>query len=954
MLYQIEITMKKGLLDPLAEAIASDIKDLGITSVQSVKVVQIFLIESRFSTATAERLASELLSDPVINDFTVNKPVLDEVSGKPHIVQVVKKPGVMDTVEESLNKGIKDAGISAKRVKTARKYLFYGKITQEDAETVANKILANNVIEEIICNSQPLAIPPEPADYKLKITKIDLVSASNEELLRLSKEGQLSLSLEEMHAVRDYFVKLGRKPTDCELETIAQTWSEHCIHKTFRGKIDYNGKVIDNLLKNTIMRATKELNKPWCVSVFKDNAGVIEFDEKNNVCFKVETHNHPSAIEPYGGAGTGIGGVIRDPLGTGLGAFPVANTDVFCFGPPDYPHEKLPKGTLHPKRVMKGVISGVRDYGNRMGIPTINGAVLFDERYVGNPLVYCGTVGVLPKNRSYKKPKKGDLVILVGGRTGRDGIHGVTFASVELTDESERVSSGAVQIGNAIEEKKTLDTLMQAREKKLYSAITDCGGGGLSSAVGEMGKDLGVVVDLDKVPLKYRGLSYTEIWISEAQERMIISVPPENKKAILDIFASEDVNATVIGKFTGDKLLTLKYRGKTVANIDMKFLHDGMLQLVRKAVWTEPHISEPEIKQKENYGNDLKKILSSYNIASKEWVIRQYDHEVQGASVIKPLVGAANDGPSDAAVIAPVLGSKKGIVISNGINPKYSDIDPYWMAASAIEEALRNLIAVGGTLNEVALLDNYSWGRTDKPDRLGALVRASEACYYFSKAFGAPFVSGKDSLNNEYQVGDKTICIPHTLLISALGVIDDVTKCITMDIKQKGNTVYIVGTTKNELGGSHYYSIHGFVGRNVPEVDAKSAIKILKKLSNSIQKGLVRSCHDLSEGGFAVAMAEMAFSGEVGVKLDLNRVPFTGNGKRDDVLLFSESNSRFLVEVEPNKTEKFEKILTGVQFAKIGETNDSDKLEISGLSGKTIICEKLNTLKKAWQIPLQW
>lgn len=739
MLYQIEIAMRSELIDPVASAIASDLKDLGISSVQSVKVVQIYLIESRFSEATAERVAAELLADPVINIFSVNRTVLDEKSGNPGIVQIVKKPGVMDTVEESLHKGIRDMGLAAKRVKTARKFLFYGNVTQEKTETIANKILANGVIEEIIYGAQPLSIPPEPPDYRLKVISLDLEGASDEELLRLSKEGQLSLNIQEMHAIRDYFRKLGRKPTDCELETIAQTWSEHCVHKTFRGKTDYNGKVIDNLLKNTIMRATKELNKSWCVSVFKDNAGIIEFDDKYNVCFKVETHDHPSAIEPYGGAGTGIGGVIRDPLGTGLGAFPIANTDIFCFGPPDYPYEKLPKGTLHPKRVMKGVVAGVRDYGNRMGIPTINGAVLFDERYVGNPLVYCGTVGIIPRNRSKKRPRKGDLVVLVGGRTGRDGIHGVTFASVELTDKSEKVSSGAVQIGHAIQEKRVLDTLIQARDKRLYNAITDCGGGGLSSAVGEMGKDLGVLVNLEKVPLKYHGLSYTEIWISEAQERMIISVPPKNRKAILALFAAEDVEATVIGKFTGDKFLTLKYEGKTVTKIDMKFLHEGMPRPVRKALWSEPQLSEPEIPQKDDYTADLKKILSSYNIASKEWIVRQYDHEVQGTSVIKPLVGIHCDGPGDASVIAPVLGSRKGLIISNGINPKYSDIDPYWMAASAIDEALRNLIAVGGSLNRVALLDNFSWGRTGKPDRLGALVRAAQACYDFAKGFRTPF-----------------------------------------------------------------------------------------------------------------------------------------------------------------------------------------------------------------------
>ena len=502
---------------------------------------------------------------------------------------------------------------------------------------------------------------------------------------------------------------------------------------------------------------------------------MIDFDGRYALCFKVETHNHPSAIEPYGGASTGLGGVIRDPLGTGLGAKPIANTDVFCFAPPDFPHDKLPPGVLHPRRILKGVRAGVADYGNRMGIPTLNGAILFDERYLANPIVMCGTIGLMPKEAAQTgRQQRGDLIVLVGGRTGRDGIHGVTFASGLLTGESEAVSASSVQIGNAITEKKMVDVLLRAREQGLYRRITDCGGGGLSSAVGEMAAETGARVYLEKVPLKYSGLSYTEIWLSEAQERMVLAVPPDSAEALISLFSSEDVEATVIGEFTGDRRLKLFYQGNLVGDLDMEFLHNGLPQLEREAVWTPPQYPEPEFAQPPDLGDDLKKILGSWNVCSKEWVIRQYDHEVQGGSILKPLVGANNDGPGDGAILRPVLDSEMGVIISNGINPKYGDIDPYWMAASAVDEALRQVIAVGGSLERVALLDNFSWGNPEKPDRLGGLVRAAQGCYDIALAYGTPFISGKDSLYNEYETDKESICIPPTLLISAMAVMENV------------------------------------------------------------------------------------------------------------------------------------------------------------------------------------
>ncbi|MGR3301099.1 MAG: phosphoribosylformylglycinamidine synthase subunit PurL [Candidatus Scalindua sp.] len=964
---RIEVFTKADFTDAIGNEVASEIANIGITSVDEIRTVQVYLIDGDLSKDEIKRICSELLIDGLTQDYVC----INGSSGQPadnirfgqkwgkdnavYTIEVARKRGVMDPVESTVVKGISDLGMSVKSVKTAKRFLVAGSLSIEQVETIADKVLANKIIEDVFINKDNLFYEDknEAIEYVFHRSTLEILNADDEQLLSISQSGQLYLSLQEMKAVQKYFTTLGRNPTDVELETIAQTWSEHCMHKTFRGMIDYDGELIDNLLANTIMKATSELNKPWCVSVFKDNAGIVEFDENYNICFKVETHNHPSAIEPYGGANTGIGGVIRDTLGTGLGAKPILNTDVFCFGPLDIRQEMIPEGVLHPKRIFKGVVGGVRDYGNRMGIPTANGAIFFDERYTSNPIVYCGNVGLISKDKCEKRSYEGDLILLVGGRTGRDGIHGATFSSVELTHQSEVVSGGAVQIGDPIMEKKVTDALLMARDLGLYDNITDCGAGGLSSAVGEMGEELGAVVDLEKVPLKYDGLSYSEIWISEAQERMVLSVPPENMEKIREVFQREDVEATFIGEFTGDKRLRLRYKGEDVADIEMNFLHDGLPRIVRKAIWRSPSHEEPDIKEKTDYGEDLKKVLSSWNVCSKEWVIRQYDHEVQGGSVLKPMQGVDNDGPGDACIIRPVLSSGKGIIVSNGMNPKYGDIDPYHMAASAIDEALRQIVSVGGNLERVALLDNFSWGNTDKPECLGGLVRAANGCYDTAIYYETPFISGKDSLNNEFKTGDKTISIPPTLLISAMCVMPDVTRAISMDVKSPDNLIYILGMTKNELGGSHYYYIHGFKGNSVPKVDREVGKKTMDLLSNATGKGLVRSCHDCSEGGLAVAAAEMSFAGGYGMELDLYRVPVEHGISRDDIILFSESNSRFIVEVQPEKQKEFEETISGIPYGCIGKVLDNDVFTILSQDGKNVISEKISDLKEAWQATLR-
>ena len=776
-----------------------------------------------------------------------------------------------------------------------------------------------------------------------ELTEIDLLDANEKQLLQVSRELGIGLNLREMRSIQRYFSSRRRNPTDVELQTIGQTWSEHCYHKTFKGDIvSPDGKlIVASMFKEYIAKATKELNPPWCVSVFEDNAGIVEFEDGYAIAVKVETHNHPSAIEPFGGAATGTGGVIRDILG--VWANPIACTDVLCFGPLDYDYSRLPEGTKHPKYLFRGVVAGIGHYGNNMGIPTVDGAVYLDEGYVGNVVVYCGCVGILPMKEFTKDTKPGDIAVLAGGKTGRDGIHGVTFASAELTKESERVSRPAVQIANPIEEEKLKRVITEIRRRRLGSAITDLGGGGLSCAVGEMANrsNCGVHIELERVPLKYLGMAPWEIYVSESQERMLLSVREENLERVLDVFESEGVEATPVGVFTEGNAVKVDYRGYTVADLDLHFLF-GPPKARRVAEWKEPDHVEPNFAEPSDLTQDLLKALSSPNVASKESVIRTYDHEVKGNTVLKPLQGK-HAGPNDAAVIKPLNDSWRGIVISCGMNPNYGKIDPYWMAASAIDEAIRNNVSVGG--RRISLLDNFTWGSPEKPDRLAGLVRACRACYDFAKDFQTPFISGKDSLYNESPLGPVT----PTLLITAIGIIPDIRKTVSADVKRPGNLIYLAGKTYPELGGSEYYKLKGFVGKAVPHVKPIQAREIMKAITTAIDSGCVESCHDLSEGGLAVAAAEMALSGGYGIELDLRNVSRAKNVRRNDYILFSESNSRFLVEVSERHREDFEELMRGNAYSRIGGVGKEEHLSVYGLNERRVVYASLVELREAWK-----
>ena len=851
MIYRIDVWTKDQ--DAATSPVVRRARDAGVP-VDAVSETRVFFLDAADDrTAEVGRIADRVLVDPVTETQRLITARYDD--GGRSRIEVHPKPGVMDPVAASTQMALVEAGLPVRQVRTGRAYVFDRRLTDAERDTLATRVLANPVVEAVSFETELPTQFPAGTKRSFEIRQVPLRDLSDDALRTLSRQGHLFLSLTEMKAVQAYFADAGREPTDIELETVAQTWSEHCVHKTLKSRVhvaDEHGNPLreyGNLIKETIFASTQELMRRrddgFCLSVFKDNAGVIAFDDTDAVCFKVETHNRPSAIEPYGGAATGIGGCIRDVLGTGLAAKPVANTNVFCVAPPDRT-AALPPGVIHPKRVLQQVVAGVRDYGNRMGIPTVNGAVYFDENYVGNPLVFAGCVGLIPRDKITKQVNAGDAIVVMGGRTGRDGIHGATFSSAELTGTHATEFGHAVQIGNAIEQKRMMDVLLQARDAGLYSALTDCGAGGLSSAIGEMGADVGAFVTLEKVPLKYDGLRYDEIWISEAQERMVLSVPPEQVDALLKLSAGENVEATVIGHFgTDDAELVLTYDGHEVGRVAMAFLHDGIPMPTRRAVVPTHAAVRVPSSRTVPFDKRLLASLAHPNVASKHWIVRQYDHEVQGGSVVKPLVGPEQIGPSDAAVLRPKPSGMAGVVLSCGLAPAVAD--PYRMAIAAIDEAVRNAVCVGADLDKLAILDNFCWPGTDDEMAMGQLVRTCEACRDAALAYGVPFISGKDSLHNQFTDREtgRVIKIPPTLLVSAIGVIDDVGRCVTMDFKSKNARVVLM--------------------QAVDPDDLLCLATFQRAVSTLVRGRHFAAVHDVSDGGYATAAAEMCIASGLGL-----------------------------------------------------------------------------------------
>ena len=994
MAHRIEIALRDGIRDPRGERIRREIEHFLRLPVNEIRTIDVYTVDASLTDYELRTAASEPFCDQVIQAWSIDAPAARDFD---YLVEVGFRPGVTDNVGRTAREAIQyitGRDFSAgEAVYTSVQYLLKGALTRQQVDQIATELLCNTLIQRYSVYSVdefaalggvPVFIPKVTGETRAEVREIDL-EVSDEELLRISKAGVLALTLDEMKIIQSHYrdpevreerrqVGLGAKPTDVELECLAQTWSEHCKHKIFAGTVQYEDdkgsrQEIRSLFKSFIQRTTKDVREKlgendFCLSVFKDNAGVIRWNRDWSLVFKVETHNSPSALDPYGGALTGIVGVNRDPFGTGKGAKLIFNTDVFCFADPFF-DKPLPSRLLHPRRIYEGVVEGVEHGGNKSGIPTVNGSLVFDERFCGKPLVFCGTAGIMPATingePSHEKTiEPGDLIVMTGGRIGKDGIHGATFSSEELNENSPVT---AVQIGDPITQKRMFDFLIRARDKGLYRFITDNGAGGLSSSIGEMsGECGGCRMDLSKAPLKYPGLNPWEILISEAQERMSLAVPPEKIDEFMSMAVDFGVEATILGDFTDSGYFHILYGDKTVAWLPVSFMHEGLPPMQLPAKWAPPRHGEPALPVKADLTADLLRLLGSLNICSKESVVRRYDHEVQGGSVVKPFTGIANDGPSDAAVVRPLLDSFEGVVVAHGICPRYSDIDTYHMTANAIDEALRNYVAVGGSLDLVAGLDNFCWCdpvQSEKtPDgayKMAQLVRANQALYDVCLAYSMPLISGKDSMKNDFYDGATKISIPPTVLFSVIGKIEDSRKAVTMDVKRPGDLVYLLGETANELGGSEYYALHGEVGDNVPVVNPEKALNRYRALSIAIDRGLVASCHDLSDGGLAVSLAETAFAGGYGIEAALEKVLYIGDEKEktDMVILFSESASRHLVTVRPEQRQKFESTMGSNAVSCIGTVTGDSTLRITGLMGTTVVEAGIDDLKEAWQRPLR-
>ena len=959
--------------------------------IKNISLIDVYTIEKNISLTDFNKIGSTV-SNPVTQQFFVKNDNTNRLTINKKFdwaIEIGFLPGVTDNVAHTVRQIAEDLlnikFINGEDVYSSQIILISGDLDKDEVEEIANG-LYNPLIQQVhIKNRQQFikdcgmdfTVPKVKLTEKPAVTKVNL-EISNENLTKIgklgilnrdgSRRGPLALDLLFIKTIRDYFRKKKRQPTDIEIESLAQTWSEHCKHTIFADPID---EIKDGLFKAFIKKATENIRKKkgkkdFCVSVFSDNSGGIIFDEKYLITHKVETHNSPSALDPFGGAITGIVGVNRDTLGFGLGAKPVANYYGFCLADPSV-DKKLYKGPgftqpmLSSRRIMTGVINGVNTGGNQSGIPTPQGFLNFDERFRGKPLVFVGTIGLIPKKiqgklSHVKKANPGDYVVMLGGRVGKDGIHGATFSS-EAMDSSSPAT--AVQIGDPITQKKLSDVITkEARDMLLYTSITDNGAGGLSCSVSEMAKESnGVIIELEKVPLKYPGLEPWEIWISESQERMTLAIPKEKWKSFKSLMDNREVEATIIGKFTSSGKCLVSYNRKLILDIDMDFLHDGLPTKFLATTYNPIKHDEPNIPQEKNISLTLLSMLSRLNITSFSFISQQFDYVVQANSVLPPLQGRGRIN-SDSSAIRPVLNSKKGLIMSQGLYPSYSDIDTYHMSASSIDTAIRNAVAAGANPDYLAILDNFCWCSANDPERLGTLKRAAKACYDYAVAYGTPFISGKDSMFNDFKGYDEkgkliNISIPPTLLISSIGVIDDINKLVSLDLKRPGDLIYILGETKEELGGSEYFAMQGeklgknYIGNNVPKVDAEKNKGLYDLFFKAVQNNLLASSISIGRGGIGTALAKTSMGGKLGIQVKLKYIP--GNVLRNDYILYSESQGRILVSVDPKNKNKFENSFKKVTFALIGKVTNDQIFEVIGLENKKIINLKVDDLEKSYK-----
>ena len=979
MIHRIEIN--STVLDTRALVRKNKLQNFGFKEkIKEVFLTDVYTIDKNLSDNQLIKVASSL-TNPVFQEANVNKSASPKTFT--WAVEIGFLPGVTDNIANTAKEIIEDLlkikFSQNEGVYTSQLMFLEGSLLLKDIRIIADSLI-NPVIQRVQIkssadfkkdNGMGKPVPKVALEKKTFVDTVNL-NVSDEELVAIGKSGilnkdggrrgPLSLDLTYMKAIQNYFKGHKRNPTDIELESIAQTWSEHCKHTIFHDPIDTIAK---GLFQTFIKAATEKIRKrkgkkDFCVSVFTDNSGAVDFNDNYLVTHKIETHNSPSALDPFGGSITGIVGVNRDAIGFGMGAKPAVNTYGFCFAPPEgdqplYRDAKLTVKKLSAGRIMDGVIEGVNSGGNCSGIPTPQGFIYFDHRYSGKPLVFVGTVGLIPKkiknkNSCDKKARSGDYIVMVGGRVGLDGIHGATFSS-EASNPGSPVT--AVQIGDPITQKKLCDAITkEARDLDLYHSITDNGAGGLSCSVAEMAKESGgCLVFLEKVPLKYPGLASWQIWISESQERMTLAVPPKKWQRFSSLMTSRGVEATIIGRFTDSKKCIVKYQNKKVMDIEMDFLHDGLPPRPMTTTPLSVNLKEPKIPSVKDLTRIYEKMISRLNITGFEFISQQYDHEVQGGSVLKPLQGKGRVN-SSTTVTKPVLTDSKGIILSQGINPAYSDIDTYHMAACAIDTAIRNAVAAGADLDRLALLDNFCWCSSNDPARLWQLKKAVMACFDYGLAFQTPFISGKDSMFNDFSGFDKNgspikISIPPTLLVSAIGIVDDVSKTISIDLKFPDDLIYLIGETNDELGGSEYYALFRAVGKNVPRVNAEKNRFAYKNFYNCVKKGLITSAISVDRGGLGIALAKTAIAGQLGVEISLKKLP--GKADRDDIRLFAESQGRIIVSIAPDKQIIFEKTMNGTVFTKIGKVTGNQAIIIKNSQGKIIVNLDLDKASKAYK-----
>lgn len=988
---RLEIALKDHLFDAEGAGLCRKVIDYFGWSVGNARVIHLLTIDADLSQEELEAVRCEIFTNPVTQESSF-QPL-----AKPFdwAVWVGFRPGVRDTagsvameaISEYLQRPVKPG----EAVYTSKLYLLAdAPLEREQMDTVARELLANEIIQQWRVFSRDewdpeqgvgVVVPRVVLRHTPSVQELSITS--DEDLMELSAARGLALNPQDVPVIRRYFerpeVLEARRavglstPTDVELEAISQARSDHCNHNTFRGKFHYldqgtgERRTVGNLFKACIEAPTLELkgSRDWVVSVLWDNAGVARFDDENNYSITGETHNSPSNMEAYGGALTGIVGIYRDIMGTGKGSRMIAGLYGYCVGPRPYSGPLRPH--LHPRRLLDGVVEGVRDGGNKHGVPTPFGNLYFHPSYLGKCLVFVASLGIMPRMvqgepSELKRPRPGDLIVMCGGRVGKDGIHGVT-ASSEIY--SENTPAGHVQIGDPYTQKKMHDFLLEARDEGLISFLTDNGGGGLSSSIGESARLCGgAVVQLDKVPLKYEGLDVWEIWVSESQERMTVAVPPEYLGRFEELSRLHEVESTVIGSYASNGKLHLTYHDRTCAFLDLSFFEEAFPQWEFEAHWQDPDLRglcEPVLSEPRDYGLLMHHLLARPNICSREWIQRQYDHEVQGTSALKPLVGRQRDVPGDAAVLRPVLESRRGLAVAQALCPSYSGIDTYHMVACTIDEALRRLLSVGAKLDEVGGVDNFCWPSiqyhpTDNPDgryKAAQLVRANWALRDLCLAYGIPLLSGKDSmyvdghLPGTYGERHKVSGLP-TMQFTATSIVPDVELCVSMEAKQPGDLVYLVGVTRNELGGSEYYDLFEYLGRNVPTVDPAAFLPLYRALESAIRRGLAASCHGLYRGGLAVHAALVAFGGDCGLRLDLRLVP-VAEGLREDQILFSESAGRFMVTVDPLRRNDFEEALAGFPCALVGEVLEEPRLIFAGEKGRVLLDEPTQTLKQSWK-----